>query len=87
MLTAILEEFQRTRKTLCADEVAQRLAHDAAAIEGMLGLLVQMGMLVEIGGRAGCDLCPAHSSCWLFDSTRKAYGLPQIESGSPLRSG
>jgi hypothetical protein len=76
VLIEILNEFQRNRSILCADDIAQKLSFEPSTVEGMLEMLTRMGKLVEIGGQSACEICPDHTSCLLITPARKMYALP-----------
>jgi hypothetical protein len=75
MLSQILNEFQQN-PGLCLDELSQKLAVEAGALEGMLQTLVRKGRLLEIDpGQAACQACPAKGGCLLIGGLGKGYIL------------
>lgn len=81
MLSQILAEFQKTRSSLCVEELSQALEIEANALEGMLDTLVQRGRLQVISPTDyHCAACAAKGGCVILtNGLQKRYTLPYIK--------
>ena len=74
MLKQILVELENTTTGLCLEEIAQRIGKDPMVVEGMLDMLVRMGMLVEVDTTA-CPSCPLHDTCRMIATADRIFVL------------
>ncbi|HEY44231.1 MAG TPA: hypothetical protein G4O11_09645 [Anaerolineae bacterium] len=74
MLKQILAELENTTSGLSLEEIAQRIGKDPRVVEGMLDMLVRMGMLIEVDNVA-CSSCPLHDTCRVIATTERTFSL------------
>lgn len=79
MIAEALDEFERTARALCPQEIAKRLGKEPSVVEGMLELLVRMGKLVEVENTGLCDSCPAYAKCLRVESPLRTFTLVSEE--------
>jgi hypothetical protein len=75
LLSEILAMFRASHRSLCAEEVAERLGRSVSSVEAMLGHLLHFGYIEPCEARSACEACPMWQRCGVSLEERRFFTL------------